>query len=107
MPHHGRRSTRSRVLAAPDPEALTALERGFEVLGEIRRVKSAAKRPAKTRIAVARVRTDAAVIPLLQRIEVDLLCAAGADRIEFERADGLNVELEFASEPTVTGDPPE
>ena len=94
-------------LAAPDPEALTALERGFEVLGEIRRVKSAAKRPAKTRIAVARVRTDAAVIPLLQRIEVDLLCAAGADRIEFERADGLNVELEFASEPTVTGEPPE
>jgi valyl-tRNA synthetase len=96
------------TLAAPDPEALTALERGFDVLSEIRRVKSAAKRPAKTRIAVVHVRTDAAVIPLLQRIEVDLLCAAGADRIEFDGADGLNVELDFAIEPTVvTGDPPE
>ena len=74
------------------------------MVSEIRRVKSLAKRPAKTRIQLARVRTDSAVIPVLQRVDVDLRSAAGAERIEFERADGpLNVELEFVSEPPAAG----
>ena len=92
-------------LATPDAEALAALDRAIEVISEIRRVRSLAKRPAKTRIQIARVRTDAAVVPLLERVEIDLRSAAGAERIEFESAEGpLNVELEFASEPTVNGD---
>jgi valyl-tRNA synthetase len=92
-------------LASPDMEALAALDRAIEVISEIRRVKSLAKRPAKSRVQIARVRTDAAVIPLLERVEIDLRSAAGAERIEFARVEGpLNVELEFASEPTVNGD---
>jgi hypothetical protein len=95
-------------LMTPDPEAHAALDRAIEVMTEIRRVKSQAQRPAKARIAVARVRTDATAIPILQRVEVDLRSAAGADRIELGPADGpLNVELEFVSEPPATGAPPE
>jgi valyl-tRNA synthetase len=92
-------------LATPDAEALAALDRAIEVLIEIRRVKSLVKRPAKTRIQVARVRIEAAAMPLVQRVDVDLRSAAGADRIEFERSTGpLNVELEFASEAPAAGE---
>jgi valyl-tRNA synthetase len=95
-------------LITPDPDAHAAFDRAIEVITEIRRVKSQAQRPPKARIAVARVRTDATAIPILQRLEVDLRSAAGADRIELARADGpLHVELEFVSEPPATGAPPE
>jgi valyl-tRNA synthetase len=96
------------TLTAPDAEAQAALDRAIEVITEIRRVKSQAQRPAKARIAIARVRADAATMPILQRLEVDLRSAAGADRIEFGDAEGpLNVELEFVSELPAAGAPPE
>jgi valyl-tRNA synthetase len=94
-------------LATPDEEALAALERATDVLSEMRRIRSAAKRPAKTRIQVARVRADAATVQVLERVEIDLRSGAGADRIEFERADGpLHVDLEFALEAPGAGDAP-
>ncbi len=92
-------------LAMPDAAALSALDRAIEVLSEMRRIRSLAKRPAKTRIQVARVRADSATVQLLQPVEIDLRSGAGAERIEFEPADGpLSVELEFVSEPPAAGD---
>jgi valyl-tRNA synthetase len=96
------------ALTTPDAEAHAALDRAIEVITEIRRVKSQAYRPPKARIAVARVRTDAGTIPILQRLEVDLRSAAGADRVELAGTDTpLNVELEFVSELPAAGAPPE
>ena len=91
------------AIAAPDPEARRALDTAVDVLGEIRRIKSATSRPAKTRIQLARIQTEARDIGLLQRLEIDLRSAAGADRVEFVDAAGpLLVELQF--DEGLTGD---
>jgi valyl-tRNA synthetase len=87
-------------VAAPDPEAGRALDVAVAVLGEIRRIKSVSSRPAKTRIQVARIQTDARDVTVLQRLDVDLRSAAGADRLEVGGAAGpLLVELQFDDAP--------
>jgi valyl-tRNA synthetase len=88
-------------VAAPDADARTALEKAIEVLGEVRRIRSVSKKPAKTRIKVARIQTDARDIQRLQHLDVDLRSAAGADRLEFlERPAPLIVEVEFDDTPS-------
>jgi valyl-tRNA synthetase len=83
-----------------DEEALTALNKAVEVLGEIRRIKSLANKGAKTRIATVRVEWDATSTALLEKLDVDLRSAAGADRVECRATDaGLSVVLEFAETP--------
>jgi valyl-tRNA synthetase len=85
---------------AGDEEALTALNKAVEVLGEIRRIKSLANKGPKTRIANVRVEWDAPSVALLQKLDVDLRSAAGADRFECRTADAsLSVALEFAETP--------
>jgi valyl-tRNA synthetase len=104
--HSARWPSRDEIerLVAPDQEARNALDKAVDVLVEIRRVRSATGRPAKTRIRVARVYAAAHEIALLGRLEVDLRSAANADRFEFfEKAGAMSVELEF-EEATATGD---
>ena len=90
-------------LAPPDEGARLALDKAVEVLGEIRRLRSLSKRPAKTRIASARIRWDADSIALLRNLDVDLRSAAAADAIDFQVAEVLDVELVFADEPAGPG----
>ena len=51
-------------------------------------------------IAIARVEWDAASVALLEKLDVDLRSASGADRFEYRAADGnLSVALDFAETP--------
>jgi valyl-tRNA synthetase len=91
--------------AAGDAAALAALEKAIEVLGEVRRIRSLTKQPAKTRIQTARVRWDANSITPLRTVEVDLRSAAGADRFDFHESDGqLTVEVQFAEPSQPSGE---
>jgi hypothetical protein len=84
-----------------------ALDKSTAVLAEIRRIRSAAKRPAKVRIQTARIEWDADSIALLHELDVDLRSAAGADRLDFSVSDGqLSVHADFAEEPPRPGDAP-
>ena len=85
-------------LAPPDDRARLALDKAVEVLGEIRRLRSLSKRPAKTRIASARIRWDADSVSLLRNLDVDLRSAAAADVIAFDTAEVLDVELVFVED---------
>jgi len=85
---------------AGEEEALSALNKAVDVLGEIRRIKSLANKGHKARIAIARVEWDAASVALLEKLDVDLRSASGADRFEYRAADGnLSVALDFAETP--------
>jgi valyl-tRNA synthetase len=85
---------------AGEDEALSALNKAVDVLGEIRRIKSLANKGPKARIAIARIEWDAASVALLEKLDVDLRSAAGADRFEYRPADGnLSVALDFAETP--------
>jgi valyl-tRNA synthetase len=89
-----------------DAEAFAALEKAIEVLGEIRRIRSLAKRPAKARIQTARIQWSPAALAVLQTLDIDLRSAAGVDRFEFLASDGpLAVAVEFAEEPPPAGEP--
>jgi valyl-tRNA synthetase len=86
-------------LAAPDADAVAALENGIQVLGEIRRIKSQASKSPRTRFQTVRVSWDSATIDRLRRIEVDLRSAAAADGFEFEPSGGpLAINVDFAPE---------
>jgi valyl-tRNA synthetase len=81
----------------PDDMALTALQKAIDVVLEVRRIRSQAGRPAKARLAIVRVRWDAASVALLRQVEPDLRSAANADAFEFDTVDGpMDVEAEFA-----------
>jgi valyl-tRNA synthetase len=87
------------ALAPQDQEAHTALDEAIQVLGEIRRFRSAAGKSPKVRFQVVRVSWNPGAIARLQRLEVDLRSAAAADRFEFVQSDGpLAVTMEFAPE---------
>jgi valyl-tRNA synthetase len=91
----------------PSDTARMALDKSTAVLAEIRRIRSAAKRPAKVRIQTARIEWDADSIALLHELDVDLRSAAGADRLDFSVSDGqLSVHADFAEEPPRPGDAP-
>jgi valyl-tRNA synthetase len=91
-------------VAARDEDARLALDVSIDVLREIRRIKSTSKKPAKTRIRVARIHVERRELQWLQGLDVDLRSAAAADRLEFfEKPAPLVVELEF-DETTQGGD---
>jgi valyl-tRNA synthetase len=88
-------------LVTPDDRARAALEAAFEVLGEIRRVKSVEKRPLKARIDKAEVRWGREVLGMLQQVETDLRPAAGVHSFAYAYADGderLSLSLTFAAD---------
>ena len=90
-------------IAPQDQEARNALDKAIDVLGEIRRIRSATNRPPKTRIRVGRIHSESRDIALLQHLDVDLRSGASADRLEFlDRPAPMVVELEF-DEPPTTG----
>jgi valyl-tRNA synthetase len=83
-------------IAAPDAEASAVLAATTEVLGEIRRAKSEAKRPLKVGISRAVVRGTPERLAQLEKAKSDLCAAAIIQELLFEPADTPSLDLEFA-----------
>jgi valyl-tRNA synthetase len=84
------------ALAPPDAEASTALAVVTEVLGEVRRLKSEAKRPLKVEITRALVRDTPERLAHLELGRIDLCAAANISSLVVEAAAAFSIELEFA-----------
>jgi valyl-tRNA synthetase len=92
-------------LAASDPAASAALGVAIQVLGEVRRVKSEAKRPLKVEVTRAVVRDNRERLALLEHGRADV-CAAGNMRtLVLEEAAVFSMELEFAEPDLAVGGP--
>jgi valyl-tRNA synthetase len=91
------------LLAPRDPAAAACLGAAIDVVGEIRRAKSEAKRPLKAAIARAVVRDTPERLALLEGARDDLAAAAIIRTLVFEPADAFSVAVEFAeTEPAAT-----
>jgi valyl-tRNA synthetase len=83
-------------LAAADQTHAGALRVAIDVLGEVRRAKSEAKRPLKAAIARAIVHDTAERLRQLEMVRADLSAAANIHRLDAENADEFSVSVEFA-----------
>jgi valyl-tRNA synthetase len=94
-------------VVAPDPAAATTLQAAIDVLSEIRRAKSEAKRPLKAAIARASIRDTKERLDHLQPALADLRAAAFVEAVTLDPADSFSVVVEFGdpepalSEPSV------
>jgi valyl-tRNA synthetase len=85
-------------IAAPDAGALASMTLAVEVLGEVRRQKSGAKRAMKAQIARAVIRDTEERITRFTSVQSDVCAAAGIQVLDIERADAFSLEVEFAEE---------
>ncbi len=84
------------ALAPPDSDASAALAVTTDVLGEVRRLKSEAKRPLKVEITRALVRDAPERLARLELGRIDLCAAANISSLVLEPAAAFSIELEFA-----------
>jgi valyl-tRNA synthetase len=82
-------------IAAPDADAAAVLAIATEVLGEVRRAKSEAKRPLKVNISRAVVRDTPERLARLDQARADLCGAANIQSLVLEEADAFALQLEF------------
>jgi valyl-tRNA synthetase len=82
-------------LVAAAPQDGGALRVAIDVLGEVRRAKSEAKRPLKAVIARAVVRDSAERLRQLEMVRLDLSAAANIQALELHTADAFSVSVEF------------
>jgi len=82
-----------------DPDGAACLASASDVLGEVRRAKSEARRPLKAVITRAIVRDTPERLTPLQAARADLSAAATIQTLEFEPADAFSVAIEFGEEP--------
>jgi valyl-tRNA synthetase len=90
--------------APPDRTAAASLEAAIDVLAEVRRAKSEARRPMKTAIARAVIRDQAERIELLRAAADDLRAAAYIHAIEWAPGDSFSIAVEFADDVQPVGD---
>jgi valyl-tRNA synthetase len=89
-------------LAPPDAAAAASLAAAIDVLGEIRRAKSEAKRPLKAPIGRALVRDTPERLALLEAARQDLSASASIHALDLQPAPAFSLTVEFAaSEPAV------
>ncbi len=94
-------------VVALDPAAATTLRAAIDVLSEIRRAKSEAKRPLKAAIARASIRDTQERLDHLKPALSDLRAAAFVEAVTLDPADSFSVVVEFGdpepalSEPSV------
>jgi valyl-tRNA synthetase len=81
--------------AAPDADASAVLAVTTDVLGEVRRAKSEAKRPLKVAISRAVVRDTPERLARLDQARADLCGAANIQELVLEQADAFSLQLEF------------
>ena len=82
-------------VAATDPDAATTLKTAFDVLAEIRRAKSEAKRPLKAPIVRASIRDTQERLDRLKPALADLRAAAFVDDVVLDPSDSFSVVVEF------------
>jgi valyl-tRNA synthetase len=88
-------------IGAPDAAAALTLERAAQVLTDVRRTKSEAKRPLTTPVERLVVRDTAANLAALREAERDLRSAGFVQSMELEAADEYRVTVTLAAgEPT-------
>jgi valyl-tRNA synthetase len=92
-------------LAPRDPAASACLAAAIDVVGEIRRAKSEAKRPLKAAIARAVVRDTVERLALLESARADLASASIIQSLVLEPADAFGVEVEFAETEPAAAEP--
>ena len=93
------------ALAAPDAEAAASLAVTVDVLGEVRRVRSEAKRPLKAVIAGRWCATPRSGWRGSSTAALDLSAAANMQTLMLEEAPELSVQIEFADPATPAADP--
>jgi valyl-tRNA synthetase len=89
----------SKDLAAvvtKERDSAGSLQTAIDVLSEIRRAKSEAKRPLKAVVARALVRDSAERLQQLEAARVDLCAAASIQLLESQLSDEFSVSVEFA-----------
>jgi valyl-tRNA synthetase len=89
-------SSELTTLAPANPGAAACLKAAIDVVGEVRRTKSEAKRPLKAGIARAVVRDTAERLSQLEAARLDLAAALNIQTLVFEPADAFGVTVEFA-----------
>ncbi len=82
-------------VAVPDPEALATMTLAVEVLSEVRRQKSLAKRPMKAQIARAIVRDTDERLARLRLAQADICAAGGIQVLDVQHADAFALDVEF------------
>ncbi len=90
-------------LAPPNAASAACLKAAIDVLGEVRRAKSEAKRPLKTVIARAVVRDAAERLAHLESARTDLSAAVHLQSLVLEPADAFSVSVEFAETEVAPG----
>ncbi|HXG88705.1 MAG TPA: valine--tRNA ligase [Vicinamibacterales bacterium] len=93
-------------IAGTDTTSAGCLAAAIDVLGEVRRTKSEAKRPLKAMISRAVVRDTPERLAQLEGARADVAAAANIHALLFEPADAFAVSVEFAEVEAVTADPP-
>jgi valyl-tRNA synthetase len=84
------------AVAPPDAEGAQCLRVAVDVLAEVRRAKSEAKRPLKAPIARAVIRDTDQRLRQLQAVRADVEAAAIIQTLELQAADAFSVSIEFA-----------
>jgi valyl-tRNA synthetase len=85
-------------IAAPDAGALASMSLAVEVLGEVRRQKSGAKRAMKAQIARALIRDTQERLARFRAVQSDVCAASGIQVLDVEPADAFSLDVEFAEE---------
>jgi valyl-tRNA synthetase len=92
-------------LGAPDADAAAALAAAVHVLGEIRRVKSEAKRPLKIAVSRAVVQDTPERLARLEQGRSDLCAAANIQQLVLEQSDAFSLQVEFAEAEVPVAEP--
>jgi valyl-tRNA synthetase len=86
------------AVSAPDAGSLAVMTLATEVLGEVRRQKSGAKRPMKAQIARALVTDTEERLALLRAAQSDICAAGGIQVLDVQHGDTFSLEVEFAQD---------
>ena len=92
-------------VATVDPAAATTLRTAFDVLAEIRRAKSEAKRPLKAVIARASIRDTPDRLAQLKPALDDLRAATYVEAVTLDAAESFSVVVEFGDPEPALSEP--
>jgi valyl-tRNA synthetase len=90
---------RAEAASADSAREAMALDLAAEVLSEVRKAKSQARRPMRAPVARVFVRNEPACLQALELGRDDLLAAGSIEKLELEAAEELSVTVELAPEP--------
>ncbi|MFN2447533.1 MAG: valine--tRNA ligase [Vicinamibacterales bacterium] len=85
-----------RSVSEHDPTSARVLAVATQLLGEVRKAKSEAKRPLKAAIARATIRDTAERLAAVEQAQGDLRAAGNIEAVTFEVAATPSLEVEFA-----------